>query len=126
SADPDVRAERLATSQVKLHESPVDDHGWGCRHAIGLVEESSLSEAQPHGLEVAWRHDLPVARCSLVRRWGVSLDSQSPIAHLARERQDAGESKGFHARQRRHAPTQLAVKRCHTYGIRVPRSGRGE
>ena len=44
-------------------------------HAVALVEEPTLHEPQAHRLEVARRDNLPIARCSLVRRWRVALDS---------------------------------------------------
>ena len=85
-------------------------------------ERASLAQREAHRLEVAGRHDLPVAGRALIRRRRVALDVESPIAHLGRERQQpnrgrpasrqAARTRGAGARPRtpRRAPNRDTIR----------------
>ena len=74
-ADPHAAAERVPAGEVLLLERAVDDHRERPVHVVARGERASLAQREAHRLEVARRHDLPVARRALSSAAACSLES---------------------------------------------------
>ena len=126
AADAHAAVERVTSREIFLREGAVDNHRQRTAHVVADVEGTSLAQRESHRLEVARRHDLPIAGCALVRRRRVAVDLKSPIAHLGREREQPHGADAPNAWDRRDAALNLIPERGDANRVGIERRRRRE